>query len=49
MRVLKHLHSEKQKECDNFKSTCTALRKLYAIKDAPDDVGKYQRVIECLE
>ena len=48
MRVLKHLQQEKETENENFKSTCAALRKLYATKGGPDD-GKYQRVIECLE
>ncbi len=48
MRVLKNLQIEKEKESDNFKSTCVAMRKLYASKGGPED-GKYQRVIECLE
>jgi hypothetical protein len=46
--ALKHLQKDKVKECENFKSTVAALRKLYACKGSPDD-GKYQRVIECLE
>ena len=48
MRVLKCLQLEKEKENDNFKTTCAALRKLYSARGGPDD-GKYHRVVECLE